>query len=157
VTTPTPRPAEVPAQQQGSRLHAAPLRQTRSQLALRVAGALALLTVGAVHLEQYFAVHYRVVPTIGTLFLLNFIGATAIGLLLLPIERLLGRAIAVLLALGAIAIAAVSFAFLFVSEETILFGFREYGYRTAIIISLVAEGVTALLLGAWLASYTSRR
>ena len=59
--------------------------------ALRVLGALSLLAVGAVHLQQYDAL-YSAIPTIGTLFVLNFAGATAIGLgLLLPVERLFGR------------------------------------------------------------------
>src|SRR6185503_2704167 len=52
---------------------------------LRVLGGLAVLVVGAVHLEQYFAVHFDVVPVIGPLFALNFAGAVVIGLgLLLP-------------------------------------------------------------------------
>jgi hypothetical protein len=60
----------------------------RGSTVLRMLGALALLVVGAVHLERYFAVHFRVVPVIGPLFLLNFFGATAIGLLLLlPLDR----------------------------------------------------------------------
>jgi hypothetical protein len=60
-------------------------------LATRVVGALATLAVGAVHLQQYFKL-YSAVPTIGTLFVLNFVGATVIGLALLaPIERMAGR------------------------------------------------------------------
>ena len=39
--------------------------------ALRVLGALSLLAVGAVHLQQYDAL-YSAIPTIGTLFVLNF-------------------------------------------------------------------------------------
>jgi hypothetical protein len=104
-----------------------------------------------VHLDQYVAVHYHVVPVIGPLFLLNFIGATALGLLLLlPTERLAGRAFVTLLALGAIGLAATSFVFLFVSESTTLFGFHEYGYRAAIVVALAAEAATAVLLGAYL-------
>ena len=53
--------------------------------------ALAVLSVGSVHLQQYNFL-YSSIPTIGTLFLLNFVGATAIGLgLLAPVERMLGR------------------------------------------------------------------
>jgi hypothetical protein len=60
-------------------------------LAARVLGALSLLAVGAVHLQQYFEL-YSDIPTIGTLFVLNFVGATIVGLGLLgPVERLLGR------------------------------------------------------------------
>src|SRR3954453_18364919 len=59
-------------------------------LVARVAGALAVLAVGAVHLQQYDML-YSAIPTIGTLFVLNFAGATAIGLgLLAPLERVLG-------------------------------------------------------------------
>src|SRR2546421_8411322 len=58
--------------------------------AMRVLGALALLGVGAVHLQQYYAADYSGVPTIGPLFLLNGISAGILGVaLLLPIERLL--------------------------------------------------------------------
>jgi hypothetical protein len=118
--------------------------------ALRTLGALAVLTVGAVHLEQYFAVHFEVVPVIGPLFALNFAGATLIGLgLLVPSARF--RLVHVLLALGGIGLAATSFVFLFVSERRPLFGFRDYGYRPAIVIALVAEAAAALLLGGYLA------
>jgi hypothetical protein len=115
--------------------------------ALRFLGAVALLGVGVVHLDQYFSVHYEVVPVIGTLFVLNFAGAAAIALLLiLPLERLVdrrlggGRFLVGVLAAGGIALAVTSFAFLIISEHTLLFGFREHGYRTAIVLSFVAEG-----------------
>src|SRR5207253_7731525 len=49
---------------------------------VRTVGALSLLAVGAVHLQQYLTL-YSAIPTIGTLFVLNFAGATAIGLGLL--------------------------------------------------------------------------
>src|SRR5262245_61854600 len=94
-------------------------------LAARFRGALAVLAVGAVHLQQYNYL-YSAIPTIGTLFLLNFLGATGIGLgLLAPVERLLGRwggAAVALLALGGIALAASAFVFLLVAEHTPLFG-----------------------------------
>jgi hypothetical protein len=122
--------------------------------ALRFLGAIALLGVGAVHIDQYYAVHYRVVPVIGTLFFLNLIGAAGIALLLiLPIARVLGgigTAVVGLVALAGIALAVTSAAFLLVSEHTPLFGFMENGYRTAIILSFVAEGATVIFLGAYL-------
>jgi hypothetical protein len=56
-------------------------------LATRVLGALSLLAVGAIHLQQYFDL-YSGVPTIGTLFVLNFVGATVVGLgMLAPVRR----------------------------------------------------------------------
>jgi hypothetical protein len=67
-----------------------------------------VLAVGAVHLQRY-EYRYSAIPTIGTLFLLSFAGATALGLgLLAPVERLGGRlgGLAVgLLALGGIGLA----------------------------------------------------
>ena len=117
---------------------------------VRVLGALAVLVVGAVHLEQYYGVHFDVVPIIGPLFVLNFAGATAIGLgLLVPAARM--RLLHVLLALGGIGLAATSFVFLFVSEHRPLFGFQDYGYRPAIIVALAAEVAAVILLGAYLA------
>jgi hypothetical protein len=49
-------------------------------------------------------------------------------------------------------VAASSLAALLVSEHTPLFGFMEYGYRQAIIISIALEGVTSVLLGAYVIS-----
>jgi hypothetical protein len=128
-------------------------------LAARVLGALAILAVGAVHLQQYDKL-YSEVPTIGTLFALNFIGATAIGLALLaPIERLAGRygLLAVtLLALAGIGQAATAFVFLWIAERTPLFGFQEPGYDpTAIAASRGAEIATVVLLGAFLIARTN--
>jgi hypothetical protein len=124
-------------------------RARRSPAALRMLGAVAVLVVGAVHLEQYYGVHFSVVPVIGPLFVLNFAGAIVIGLgLLVPSARM--RLVHVLLALGGIGLAATSFVFLVVSERRPLFGFQDYGYRPAIIIALIAEGLAVLLLGAYL-------
>ena len=127
-------------------------------LAARVLGAVAILAVGAVHLQQYYKL-YSQVPTIGTLFVLNFIGATAIGLALLtPIERLAGRygGLAVtLLALAGVGQSATSFVFLWIAERTPLFGFQEPGYDpTGIAASRGAEIATVVLLGAFLALWT---
>jgi hypothetical protein len=121
----------------------------------RILGALSVLAVGAVHLQQYDYL-YSTIPTIGTLFLLNFVGATVIGLgLLAPFERLLGRPGAAgqaLLALGGIGLATTAFVFLLIAERTPLFGFQEPGYDpTAIMASRVAEIVTVIALGAYLA------
>jgi hypothetical protein len=124
--------------------------------ALRVLGALSLLAVGAVHLQQYLVL-YSAIPTIGTLFVLNFAGATAVGLGLLgSVERLPGRlgGIApVLLSVAGIGLAATAFVFLFISERTPLFGFMEPGYDpSAILASRVAEVVTVLFLSGFLAA-----
>jgi len=123
-------------------------------LAARILGALSLLAVGGVHLQQYEYI-YSTIPTIGTLFVLNFVGATAIGLgLLAPLQRLLGRlggAVVSLLALGGILLAATAFVFLLVAERTPLFGFQEPGYDPpALMASRIAELVTVGLLGTFL-------
>jgi hypothetical protein len=122
----------------------------RTAAMLRTLGALAVLVVGGVHLYEYVADHFGVVPIIGPLFLLNFVGATVIGLgLLVPAARL--RLVHALLALGGIGLAATSFVLLFVSEHQPLFGFQDYGYRAAIVIALAAEAVAVVALSAYLA------
>jgi len=125
-------------------------------LAARVLGALATLAMGAVHLQQYLKL-YSGVPTIGTLFLLNFAGATVLGLALLaPIERVAGRrggAAVTLAALAAAGMAATSYAFLLISERTPVFGWLEPGYDPpAIAAAKVSEIATVVLLGAFLAA-----
>jgi len=130
-------------------------------LAARVLGALATLAVGAVHLQQYFKL-YSGVPTIGTLFVLNFAGATAIGLgLLLPVERLAGRhggAAVALLALAGIGLSVTAFVFLAISERTPLFGFQEPGYDpAAITASRISEVAAVVLLGTFLVARTRQR
>jgi len=129
-------------------------------LAARLLGAVSLLAVGAVHLQQYDYLYSRI-PTIGTLFVLNFVGATVIGLALLaPLERLgrFGGALVALLALAGIALAASAFVFLLISERTPLFGFMEPGYDPrAIMAARVAEVVTVALLGSYLLARLTQR
>jgi hypothetical protein len=124
-------------------------------MALCVLGALGLLAMGAVHLYEYFADYFRVVPVIGPLFVLNFAGATVTGLLLLrPFGR--NRAVDALLAAGGIAMAVCSIVFLLVSEHTPVFGFAEYGYRAAIVVALAAEAAATVFLGGYLATQLRR-
>ena len=131
-----------------------------SSLVTRLIGALAVLVVGIVHLQAYGG-PYAAVPTIGELFIVNFIAATAIGVaLLLPLERLLGRwaNVAVVLVTSAgVALAAGSLAMLIISERGTLFGFHEPGYDPqAIWRSRFAEIVAIALLGASLALRAAR-
>src|SRR6201999_1579915 len=119
--------------------------------AARLLGALSILGVGAVHLQQYSGNGYSTVPTIGTLFLLNAISAGVVGFaLLLPLQRLLGRlrgdAAVGILALAGVAIAVGSLVALFISETGTLFGFSEGGYDAPIVIAIVTEAIAALLL-----------
>jgi hypothetical protein len=122
-------------------------------VAARILGGMALLAVGAIHLQQYFEL-YSEIPTIGTLFVLNFVGATVVGLgLLAPLGRLHP-----LLALVGVGMAATSFVFLAISERTPLFGFQEPGYDPeAILASRITEGATVVLLGAFLVAAIVRR
>jgi hypothetical protein len=119
----------------------------------RYIGAISLFMVAALHAQQYYDAYFSVVPTIGTLFLLNVFGASVAGLVLLAPVRLLGRrpgdVILVLAALAGIGVALGSFVALIVTEYTPLFGFMESGYRLAIVLTLVFDSLTAVLLGAF--------
>jgi hypothetical protein len=122
-----------------------------TSLATRILGAALLLFVGADHYYEYSVGNYSVLPTIGTLFLLNFISATAVGLLLLsPLQHVLrrfGRGALLILTLSGFGIAATSLAALLVSEQTILFGWMEPNYRPEILVAIASEAAAALSLG----------
>jgi hypothetical protein len=128
---------------------------------LRYAGALCLLALGAGHLQQDLGASYSMVPTIGTLFVLNFVSATVVGLALLaPAERLAGRharLVLGLLAASGMAIGAGSLAALFVSETWGLFGFREFGYRGVIVLLIALEAGAVFLLAGFLATVLRSR
>jgi hypothetical protein len=120
----------------------------------RYLGAVSILVVGAIHAQQYYDAYFSYVPTIGTLFLLSFVGAGMAGVALLaPVRKLgrrLGDLILALAALGAIGIALGTLVSLLVSEYTPLFGFMESGYRLAIVLTLVFDGLTTAFLGLFL-------
>jgi hypothetical protein len=122
----------------------------------RYLGAVSILLVGVVHAQQYYDAYFSVVPTIGTLFLLSFIGAAVVGVVLLaPVRkfgRRLGDLILALAALGAIGIAVGTLVSLLVSEYTPLFGFMESGYRLAVDLTLVFDGLTTAFLAFFLLS-----
>jgi hypothetical protein len=118
---------------------------------MRRLGAIAILAVGAVHLQEYLGDGYRSIPTIGPLFLLNAISSAVVAIgLLVPLERVLhhrrAELVSALLAGAGLAIAAGSLVALFISENGRLFGFSETGYGTAIIIAIVAEALAVMLL-----------
>ena len=128
----------------------------------RLLAAGSLLAIGAVHLQQYIGRYYRVIPTIGPLFLLNFIAATVLGLyLLVPARARVSRVRLIVdttVALSGIGIAAGGLVALIVSEHAPLFGFMEHGYRFAIVFTIAAEVVAILALGLFLAlSYAASR
>jgi hypothetical protein len=136
------------------RSRALPVRPTRHRVlageVARYLGAVSILLVGAVHAQQYYAAYFSVVPTIGTLFLLSFVGAGVVGVVLLaPIRRFgrnAGDLILVLAALGAIGIALGSLVSLLWSEYMPLFGFMESGYRLAIVLALLFDVLTTVFL-----------
>jgi len=132
-------------------------RSRRRDVAVELArylGAVSILLVGAVHVQQYYYAYFNVVPTIGTLFLLSFIGAGVVGVVLLAPVRLLGGRLADLIlalaALGAIGIALGTLVSLLISEYTPLFGFMESGYRLAVVLTLLFDGLTTAFLGVFL-------
>jgi hypothetical protein len=137
-TGPTPREALLPNREfLGGHLAAV----------LRTIGGIAVLVTGAVHLQQYL--YWPPLPIISPLFVLNFAGATLIGLgLLVPGVRM--RLLHVLLAVGGIGLAATSIVFLLISKHQPLFGFQEHGYRAAIVIALAAEAVAVATLATYL-------
>ena len=122
--------------------------------AFRYLGALAVLATGVAHIEQYSVDNYSTVPTIGTLFLLNFIAAIVIAAgLIAPLRRITGRytdAVRAVLAVGGIGLAVGSLVGLFVSETTGVFGFVEHGYRMAIVVAIAVEVAATMFLLAFL-------
>ena len=127
-------------------------RPRGSWLVARGLGAFAVLLLGVVHLDQYSG-PYEAIPTIGTLFIVNFVAATLLGIALLaPIEHVAGRwrgaAVALVTASG-MALAAGTVVLLLVSERRPLFGFQEPGYDPTAIAVTKGAGVAAVaLLGA---------
>jgi hypothetical protein len=129
----------------------------RSEVAVEIArylGAVSILLVGVVHAQQYYDAYFSVVPTIGTLFLLSFIGSGVVGVALIAPVRRLGRTIGdlilVLAALGAVGIALGSLVSLLISEYMPLFGFMESGYRLAVVLTLLFDVLTTAFLGSFL-------
>jgi hypothetical protein len=122
--------------------------------ASRYLGALAVLATGIAHIEQYSVDDYSTVPTIGTLFLLNFIAAIVIAVgLMAPLRRVTGRytdLVRAVIAVGGIGLGVLSLAALFISESSGLFGFVEHGYRMAIVVAIVAEAAAIVFLTAFL-------
>jgi len=120
-----------------------PRRRLNIARATLYLGALSVLATGVDHIQQYYGDSYSSVPTIGTLFFLNFVSAVVVAAgLVAPLGRVAGRhadAIRAVFAVGGIGIAVGSLAGLFISESSGLFGFVEHGYRTPIALAIVAE------------------
>ena len=119
-------------------------------------GALGVLGTGVLHIQQYYAADYSSVPTIGTLFFLNFVSAVILTAgLITPLGRIAGRnanAVRALFAVGGIGLGVLSLVALFISESSGLFWFVENGYRTPIVLAIVAEVAAAVFLAVFLAA-----
>ena len=131
----------------------------RLRRAARVLGALALLAVAGIHIEQYTVAHYSVIPTIGALFLVNFIAASVCSLALLtPVrDQRLRTTINALAAVGGIGVSAGALTALLISEHTPLFGFSEHGSRLEIVIALASEAGAIMALAMLLTTLTQAR
>jgi hypothetical protein len=124
-------------------------RSSIAQAALFL-GAVAVVATGVDHLQQYYGNDYSTVPTIGTLFFLNFVSAILIAAgLIAPLGRVAGRyagPVRAAFAISGIGLGALSLGGLFISEGSGLFGFVEHGYRTAIVLAIVAEVAAIVFL-----------
>ena len=86
MTIDQPTTLSTPARRFGTRA-----RPTIARVALYL-GALAVLATGIAHVQQFYADDYSSVPTIGTLFYLNFVSAVVIAAgLVAPLGRIAGR------------------------------------------------------------------
>ncbi len=120
--------------------------------ALRYAAVVAVLLVGGIHLQQYDSI-LKDVPTIGTLFILNAVGAAGIAL---AIAGLRGRAL-VLPALGGIALAGGAIVSVLIARYSSIFDYSEPTYRIAVVLSLVFEVAAVAILAAKVASRRNGR
>jgi hypothetical protein len=118
----------------------------------RYVGALCLVAAGAVHLQQYYAVYYRVIPVIGPLFVANFAIAVVLGVALLAPVPHRAPGLHTAAAIGGILFAAGTIIALEISEDGTLFGFHEHGYRAAIVVSIVFEAAAIVSLATYLIS-----
>jgi hypothetical protein len=143
-----------PPKQQAGPARLPTRRRSIAAHAFRYLGAAAVLATGVAHIEQYSVDNYSTVPTIGTLFLLNFIAAIVIAVgLIAPLRRVTRHytdALRAVLALGGIGLAVLSIAALLVSETSGLFGFVEHGYRMAIVVAIIVEVAATIFLVAFL-------
>jgi len=148
LTRPDPSAPERDDRQRAAADERTDRRPSSWWLVARFLGALSVLAVGAVHLQQYYG-PYSAIRTIGTLFLVNFGVATLIGVgLLAPIEHLTGQlagATVVVVTLAGIALSAGSFVLLAISEQRPLFGFMESGFDPAAITATRAAEIAAVV------------
>jgi hypothetical protein len=133
---------------------AARLSPTRAALQTAVPaayalGALMLAGEAAVHIQQ-FASSYYAIRWIGPLFVAN---AAACLVVIAGLAYHRTRAVA---ALAGVAISTVALASLVISYGQGLFGWQEFGFRTAVALAVIAEAGAAILLSVALTLRISR-
>jgi hypothetical protein len=108
-------------------------------------GAVALAGEAAVHVQQFFDLFHEV-SWIGPLFLANAVACvvTIAGLAYVPTRRPA--------ALAGIVISVAALGSLVISYGTGLFGWQEAGFRTAILLVLIAEVGATIFLATGLAT-----
>jgi vacuolar-type H+-ATPase subunit I/STV1 len=109
---------------------------------LRYVGAVLLVVIAVVHLNLYWRENYRLIPTIGWLFLVTVIAAVALAVAMIVRPHLLVAVAATLFALGTLG----SYAFALTRP---LFGFEEPGISYSGGVAIAAEAGCALAIGAW--------
>lgn len=119
-------------------------RQWTSSDALRLLAIALLLAEGAIHLQQYEG-PLNAVPTIGTLFVLNAIGAAVLALALAG-SRGLTAVLASFAALGLTLGALVSLA---ITRTGTLFDYSEPTLRAAVVSAAGVELAVVLALAAF--------
>jgi hypothetical protein len=112
-------------------------------LAGRIIGAALLVWMGWIHLHLW-SNGYKHLPTIGTLFLLNFVGAVVLAAALLLSPR---RYLAVPSAAGAL-MAAATLVSLAISINIGLFGFTDFLDAPFVHLSIWVESAAFLVLAA---------
>lgn len=124
-----------------SLVHALLRRSTSSSrptLAALVVAAIAIAVAGYEHFSLWQD-GYRLIPNIGTAFLLNAIGSVGVIALLIARRDLL-------FALGGLSISVGSIVGIVLSRNGGFLGFQELGYDSTAVITLTAEIVATVLL-----------
>jgi hypothetical protein len=112
---------------------------------LRLLALALLLAQGGIHLQQYEG-PLNAVPTIGTLFVLNAVGAVAIALLIAG-SRGIGARLGALAGLGLTLGALVSLA---ITRAGTLLNYSEPNLRAAVVLAAAVELAGVIALSAFL-------
>lgn len=120
--------------------------------ALRLIAVVLLLAEAGIHLQQYEG-PLNAVPTIGSLFVLNAIGAGAIALLLAGSRG----SVAVLASLAGLGLTLGALVSLAITRAGTLFDYSEPTLRAAVVASAVVEVALVLVLAAFLLTSRPRR